>query len=536
MVKYTTITAFVAPRRKRWYGTGGMDRYYLGIDAGTESIRAAIYDTGGTCLGAGVADNHTIYEHAGWAEQRPADWRTAMEDAIRAALADADVDGQEISGIGVDGTTCTLVFLDRARRPLRNAITWMDVRAASEAREASTIDHAARKYAGYGPVSAEWFPARALWVKRNEPEIYDRCTLILEEVDWLTYVITGNLSANINTASVRWFYDVRDGDYPLDFYEAMGLDDISSRLPRPVHPLGEQAGSVQRSFADITGLCEGTPVAVVGGDAWMASIGVNAIHSGCVALSTGSSHALVGFSPRELHARGFFGSCPDAVVPGLHVIESGQTSTGSVLHWFTESFVGAKTVESAASHGESVYDTLNREAAAIPPGSEGLVVLEHWQGNRTPWVDPTSRGVIRGLTLRHTTAHVYRAILEGVAYGTAVIFRTMRENGFEPSQIIACGGATRSALWMQLHADIVGLPISINREQQAACLGSAVAATVAAGTFPDLATAAGAMVHRDRTVEPRPEETERYRPYVDQYVNTYLQLRDLSREISMIDG
>lgn len=527
---------FVAPVPKRWYVSGGMDEFFLGVDAGTESIRAGIYDRHGNCRGSATAANRTFFEHAGWAEQRPADWRAALEESIRAALADAGIDGRQIAGVCVDGTTCTLVFLDGEQRPLRNAIMWMDVRAADEAREASAIDHPARKYVGYGAVSAEWFPARALWVKRHEPQLYERCALILEETDWLTFLITGEVAANINTASVRWFYDARDGDYPVDFYRLMGLDDVSSRLPRPVRAIGERAGTVQPEFASATGLHAGTPVAVGGGDAWMASIGVNAIHACRVALSTGSSHALVGFSPAELHANGFFGSCPDGVVPGLHIIEGGQTSTGSVLHWFTENLVGAGIVESARTNGESVYELLNRQAADIPPGSEGLLVLEHWQGNRTPWVDPTSRGVIRGLTLRHTTAHIYRAILEGVAYGTAVIFRTMRENGFTPAGITACGGATRSDFWMQLHADITGLPITINREQQAACLGSAIAAAVAAESYPDLRTAAAAMVHPQRTVEPRAAQTEKYLPYVDQYIETYWQLRELSRRLSSTSG
>ena len=156
------------------------------------------------------------------------------------------------------------------------------------------------------------------------------------------------------------------------------------------------------------------------------------------------------------------------------------------------------------------------------------MVLEHWQGCRAPWIDPLSRGVIRGLTLGHTPAHVYRAILEGVAYGTEVIVRRMEAEGVRIDTLIACGGATQSPLWMQIHADVCGRPIAIPEEQQAVCLGSAIAASVAAGQHPDLVSAAAAMVRVRTVVNPDPAAHASYRPYVEQYIETY----DLMKEAS----
>ncbi len=511
-----------------------MNRYVLGIDAGTESIRAGLYDLNGNCVGFGVESNETQHARPGWAEQSPDRWQRAMVQAVRSALASAGVSGSQVCGLSVDGTTCTLVFADAHGRPLRDAIMWMDVRAVREAQITADTGHTALKYVGHGPVSAEWFPCKALWVRNHEPETYERCHTILEQTDWLTFAITGEVGANINTASTRWFYDARDGDYPVSFYQQLGLQEISERLPRPVRSIGEQAGEVSERFAAETGLLAGTPVATGGGDAWMAAIGVQTVRPGRVALITGSSQVHVGLSQTELHARGLFGSYPDAMIPGLHVVEGGQTSTGSVLNWFVKNFVGEEVHAEARRRQCSPYDILTARAEDIPPGSEGLVILEHWQGNRTPWVDPTSRGVIRGLTLRHTPAHVYRAILEAVAYGTEVVFRRMRENGFAPSELIACGGATNSPFWMQLHADVTGLPITTAQEQQAACLGSAIAAAVGAGEYDTIGEAADAMVHTARRIEPRPGESERYRDFVDQYTATYEQLHELSRELTML--
>jgi len=272
-------------------------------------------------------------------------------------------------------------------------------------------------------------------------------------------------------------------------------------------------------------------VAGGGADAFIGVIGINALKPGTAALITGSSTLVIGITEKEIHARGLFGSYPDAILPGLQVIEGGQVSTGSVVHWFTSGFVGADITAQAAARKCSVYDFLNDQAGKIPAGSEGLIVLEHWQGNRTPWTDPLSRGVIRGLTLGHTPAHVYRAILEGVAYGTEVILRRMQDAGVRVDSLTACGGATQSPLWMQIHADVSGKEIAIPQEQQAVTLGSAIAASVAAGLHPDLTTAADAMVRVNRVVKPDARAHESYKPLVGQYEETYESLKDASHRL-----
>lgn len=174
---------------------------------------------------------------------------------------------------------------------------------------------------------------------------------------------------------------------------------------------------------------------------------------------------------------------------------------------------------------------LDELAAKIDPGSEGLVVLEHWQGNRTPWVDAESRGVIRGLTLKHTPAHVFRAIMEGVVYGTQIILQKMEEGGVVVDEIIACGGATQSDLWMQIHADVTGKRIVIPEEQQAVSLGSAIAGTIAAGIYPDLRVGADAMVRIAKVITPDKRKTEIYKEYVRQYEATYECLKDESAKL-----
>jgi ribulose kinase len=336
----------------------------------------------------------------------------------------------------------------------------------------------------------------------------------------MVYRLTGEVTGNINTSTVRWFYNDRKGGLPKSLYNRIGLDDIYDKVPKRVLKIGEKGRGPDEGNGERTGLPK-DPVACGGADAYIGVIGVNALRAGKMALITGSS-SCISVSPRLSSTPGALREFPDALIPGLDLVEAGQISTGSVLKWFLSNFVNSEIEQEAERRGGSVYDVLNERAAELEPGSDGLVVLEHWQGNRTPWVDANSRGVVRGLTLSHTPAHLYRAIMESVAYGTEMIIRRMREAEFQIDEIIACGGATQSDLWMQIHADVTGTPITIPEEQQAVSLGAAITATVVAGMYRDIQTAADAMVKIAKRIDPIPENTEKYREYVDQYDATYI--------------
>ncbi|MBU8913287.1 MAG: hypothetical protein KOO61_04635 [Spirochaetales bacterium] len=509
-----------------------MAEFVLGIDAGTESIRAGVYDRTGRCLGFGTAENVNHHRHPGWGEQRIEEWEISLTKAIRGAVVASGVDAKQIGGIGVDGTSCTVIFMDEQGRPLRDAVMWMDIRASREAAEIAASGDPALRYTGFGNVSAEWFPCKVLWMKRHEPDVYKKAKTIFEHTDWLVYRLSGGeITSNINTTTIRWFYDDRKGGIPTSLYDGVGLGDIYEKLPERVVKIGEVAATLGPQMAAETGLSEGIPIAGGGADAYMGVVGINALEPGRLALITGSSHLQVGISDTEVHAAGLFGSFPDAILPGLQVVEAGQVSTGSVLKWFVSNFLNDEITSEAARRNGSIYDVLNELSAELPPGSDGLLVLEHWQGNRTPWVDPNSRGVIRGLTLKHGPAHIFRAIMEGVAYGTKVIIDRMEAEKFNINEIIACGGATQSDLWMQITADVTGRPITIPKDQQAVSLGSAMAATVPAGIYPSVAEAAAGMSETEKQIDPNPDAHRAYGEYVRQYAATYAALKDESARL-----
>lgn len=500
----------------------------MGIDFGTESVRVGVFSPAGRPLAFASREYPLRHPHPGWAEQQPGEWWAALVQASRAALAQSGVAKEEIVGLGADCTSCTVVALDAGFNPLRPAIIWMDVRAADQARRIAATGHPALKYNGYGNVSAEWMPCKALWLKENEPELYGRARYVGEFIDWLTCRLTGEWVGSINNTSIRWYYDRNQGGWPESFYEQIGLGDVLDRFPPRVLDMGAVAGLLRPDAAEELGLPAGIPVAEGGADAFVAMVGLDVLQPGKMAFITGSSHLTLGQSAAPLHARGVFGAYTDAVVPGQYTVEGGQVSTGSVVKWFKENFCG-KEAALASERGVDVYSLLNEMAARVPAGSEGLIVLDYWQGNRTPYVDPEARGIIRGLSLKHTTGHLFRAIIEGIAYGTEHILRTFRDNGYQVNEMVGAGGPTKSPLWMQIHADVSNTPISLTRVPDAPALGSAILGAVAAGLYPDMQQAAARMVEVTGRIEPDAGAHEAYKFYVDQYINTYPPLQELIR-------
>jgi ribulokinase len=493
-------------------------RYVLGVDGGTESLRAGVFDLQGRPLALASSAYATDFPQPSWAEQNPDDWWRALGLAVRQAVQEAKIRPHEVAALAVDTTCCSVVALDSAGKPLRPAVIWMDLRSGDMAAEVAACGDPALEVnsAGAGPVSAEWMVPKALWLHRHERALFDRAATVCEFQDYINYHLTGRMVASICNASARWHYHSCRGGYQPSLLRRLGLEPLLEKWPREVLPLGKVIGGLTAAAAEHLGLPKGLPVAQGGADAFIAMIGLGVVRSGRLALITGSSHLQLGVSDKPLHGRGLWGTYPDAVIPGLHIVEGGQTSTGSVVNWLK------RLLPDSIS-----YDKLNAEAKALPPGAEGLVVLDHFQGNRTPYTDANARGVISGLTLKHGPAHLYRAMIEGVSFGTALIFETMRANGFSPNEVVICGGCTRSDLWMQIHADTAGLPLVLTEVTDAPALGSAILAAVGADCYSSIIEASDAMVRVVRRVEPELARHAAYMPFYEAYKDTYAAIAEI---------
>lgn len=506
--------------------------FVLALDAGTERIRASIFDQNGELLSFYGSNYSTNFPRPGWAEQDPAEWWQALVTAVRGAVKESGLKAEDIVGIGLDATCCSVVFMDSKQdKILRPSLIWMDVRATEQARQIFATDNQALKYNGWSGVSPEWMPCKALWVKENEPEIYSQADTVFEFLDWLNYKLTGRITASINNVTVRWYYNRREGGWPVDFYEEIGLEDVLDKFPKEILDMGDVVGGLLPEVAEELGLKPGIPVAEGGADAYVGMLGLNVTEPGRLALITGSSQMQLGLSEVQAHHKGVFGFFPDAVIPGYSVVEGGQISSGSILKWFKDNFLGTEAAR-AEKEGISVYQLMDEEAAELEPGSEGVLALDYWQGNRTPWVDPEARGMFWGLSLKHKTAHLYRAIMESVAFGTQHILSTWRKAGFKIGEVYACGGATKSPLWMQIHADVTNTPIHLTKVQEAPSLGSAILATVAAGIYENTTIAAKNMVSVLKTITPNEEAHEKYQFFFEQYVQTYPKMKELMHNVT----
>jgi sugar (pentulose or hexulose) kinase len=458
----------------------------LGIDVGTESVRAVAVDAAGARLASAAAPLRTTFPRPGWAEQEPGEVWDALVRATREVAAACPV---PVAALALATTSVTLVTCDERGAVDGPAILWMDTRAAAEAAEISASGHPALRSTG-GLLSPEWMLPKALWLARHEPERYRRAAHVAELHDWLLRRLTGAWTASLGLACSGWSYVPQRGGYADDLLGSFGLEHARAGWPEPGAP-GAHAGALTAGAASACGLAEGIAVAHGTMDSYAAALACGVLEPGRLAVSLGSSSCyLVEVGEPRSDPR-LLGPVPDAFVPGRYGLQGGQTSAGSVARWFRTQLGEGRT-----------FAELDAEAARRPAGSDGVRALDTFQGSRTPHRDPARRGAITGLSLGHDRGAVFRALLEAVALGGRVILDVLREVEPGIARVVACGGATRSPLWMQLHADALGLRVDTLADPAAAALGAAICAAACAGLHPDLATAAETMARPGASYEP----------------------------------
>lgn len=496
---------------------------YLGIDCGTESTRAVLFDAKGNQLAQASIVSANIFPQAGYAEQKPEDTIRQLIEAVKACCSNLPPDRiGDIVSLCVDGTCSTVIFSSFEGKPLRNAILWMDTRAVQETLEIEQTKHPLLRYAG-GEDAVEWLIPKALWVKKNQPDVYRCADVIAESTDYVNHWLTGRWTASICNATDAWNYVSVEGGFSIDFFEAIGAPELLNKLPSCILPLGTCIGNLREEAADALGLPAGTMVAQGGIDAHLGYLGLGVEESGILGLTIGSSSVHLVYSDQPKFVKGIWGPYPDIILPRKWLMQGGQSSTGSALKWFRDNF--SPSANAALVSGSLPYDELDKMAIEVPPGANGLTIVEHFQGNRTPFRDALSRGTMFGMTLATTEADVFRALRESAAFGTKLILETLRAGGVNIHSIIASGGGTRSNLWMQIHADVCGLPIKITNTQNVSALGCAMCGAVAAGQYRDLSEAMTAMKGTVRVIEPDLQSQELYiEPYY-KYIRAYQAMR-----------
>ena len=523
--------------------------YAIGIDGGTGGIRCHLFDcTTGQCVRAVERTYDTTYgvPRAGCATQICDAWVERMCDATRELLhlEEGKITIDDIAAMCVDTTCCSVVFMDDDGTSLYPCIMWCDMRAGAketkdvlaQAKKKNETTRVRRRSVmgmaktirvncdGEGPVSAEWMVPKALWMKRHEREVFDRATRVCEYQDYMNFRLTRRYCASANNVSVRWHFREEDGKKvpPKELLEALELEDLLEKWPKEVLKCGEVVGNItEEAFEELFKGAKYREIPVVqgGADAFIGMVGLGAIQPKTMALITGSSHLHLAVTEKSMFGKGMFGAYENALVPeAKFIVEGGQTSTGSITNWFKEQF-------------NCTYEDIFKEAEEIPIGCEGLVALDHFQGNRTPHVDAESKGCFTGLTLKHSRAHMFRAILESICFGTKAVVDTMRKNGTKIETIVIAGGATRSRFWLQMHADVTNCEVIVTECPDAPALGCAILASVGVGIYQTAEEACGHMVKRLETIKPNKKSTTEYeKVYEKAYSKLYGLCKTLRKE------
>ena len=486
----------------------------IGLDIGTRTARAGIFTPKGDLLSRGIASYDFQQPRPGWAEQDPIAVLQASQQAIRHALDQLPVDSTRIVGLAISGTAVTLVTCDQNGDPLAPALLWMDTRAHHEAKEISEIDSEWLRYTG-GCVSPEWMLPKALWIRRHQRQLYERCARFCELTDWVTYRLSGEWSASLCTLSAEWSYVSRLGGWPETLLDGVGMPDLVQRLPERINEPGKVIGKLQPTLAQSLGLPSGLPIIQGLIDSYSAALGLNVLAPGRVIASLGTSSAYLAMIQEPSFDPGLLGPVPDAFGRGTWTQQGGQTSAGALVDWFIRQLGSGKE-----------YATLDAEAALISPGADGLLALDCWQGSRTPYRDPLARGAFWGLSLRHTQVHLYRAVLESIAFGGRQILGLLAKVGVHADELWVCGGGTRSALLTRILADVTGIPLVLPTQPEAAILGVAICAAVGAGLFPDLRSAATQMTRAGDRIEPDRDAKHLYQAIYEEYLMGYPILKE----------
>ena len=479
---------------------------FLTIDGGTGGIRVGLYNHKGDCLSFATKEYRTDHPKPGYAMQDPFDWWNTLKDVIPQALDKANIQADQIDALALDTTCTSVVVCKKDGTPLYPSIIWMDVRAAKEAEE--LLEKTNEFY------SPEWMPPKLAWLKRNERKIYDQAEVFCEYQDWLTFKLTGKWCMNNNTAC-NWGYSIYDG-FSEKIYEALDITDAVDRFPsEEVYRVSEKVGTLSKEAADVLGLKEGTPIAQGGVDSSIGLLGIGVNKPGRIGMITGSSNLAMALNEKPLLNPTGSNNGPDNLIRGYYTDYVGQSSSGSILSWFTKEFCNGLN-----------YHQMDELAKDVPIGSRGLLLLDYFQGNKHPYQDGKARGMFYGLSLSHKKEDLYRAILEGVAFGSERILDTFREHGVQVKEMNIAGGSARSDLWMQIHADVSDIIINVPEDINAPNLGCAIACAVMCGCYPDLPSAVEAMVRYKRSYYPDKENHEKYKKIYELYKSFYPLNRD----------
>jgi L-ribulokinase len=526
-------------------------KYSIGVDFGTLSGRAVLVDVEHGDIVAQDTKNYTHgvmeeYLPSGaklppdWALQNPRDYIEVLEATIAAVVKDLEVPAQDIIGISIDFTACTILPIDKEGTPLcyredlrNNPHAYVKLWKHHAAQyEANKLNHIAetmgedflRRYGG--KISSEWLMPKVMQILDEAPEIYEMTDRFIEAADWVTMQLTGKEARNSCTAGYKAMWHKQKGYPAKEFYTALNpkLENlVEEKLSYDIYPQGSKAGELTEEMAKKTGLLPGTAVAVANVDAHVSLPAVGITGPNKLLMIIGTSTCDIICDREEKIVPGMCGVVEDGVLPGLFGYEAGQSCVGDYFEWFIKNGVPGSYYEEAEKRNMNIHQLLTEKASKLKVGESGILALDWWNGNRSVLVDVDLTGMMIGMTLTTKPEEVYRALIEATAFGKNIIIENFEATGIFVEQLYACGGISKkNPMMMQIYADVTNREVFIGASDQTAALGAAMFGAVAAGRdnggYDTIFEAAKKMGRtEEKTYKPIPENVDAYKKLYHEY-------------------
>ncbi|WP_028389951.1 FGGY-family carbohydrate kinase [Bacillus cihuensis] len=504
--------------------------YLLGTDIGTSGTKTILMDTEGNLIAQDLQEYDVLTPKPLWAEQWPNVWLDATKTSIKNTVQKSGIPAGKIRGIAISGLYGgSGIPLDENMEPVRPCMIWMDRRAEAETKW--VLDHigeeklrevthnGADPYYGY---------TKILWMKNHEPENWQKTRLFLPPNDYVIYKLTGQIAIDYSSAgNIGGIFDMNSRTWSKEMMDAMGIP--LSMMPEKIVESTDIVGGLTKEAAAELGLLEGMPVIASGIDSGAANIGLGVFESGIYAAAIGTSMCAALISDQPVKGK-------DLIVwpylfdaKRLSYYFAGGATAGAIVKWFRQTMCQYE-VEAEKAGGKNAYDVLNEQAADIPVGSEGLVVLPYFMGERSPIWDSDAKGTIVGLSLAHTKAHIYRAFLEAVAFSLRDAIEATGENLGE--YILLAGGVTKSKLWRQIFADVTGYPVVCPIHDVEANMGDVMLAGIGTGllSYEDVKK----WQVLDQKIMPNEENHRKYNDYYQVYQSIYQNLKSNMKTLTRL--
>lgn len=494
----------------------------IGVDIGTTNVKACILDTTtGTVIASAAAEHPLFHPHPGWAEQDPDNYWHAVSSCIAHCLAQHPGAAEQVAAVSISGLVGVTLPVDRDGRPLRHAMIWMDSRSSAECEQIRQSVGEARINAVNSNRVASWFiEPKALWLRTNEPRIYESIHKLLSPTGYCNLRLTGEFSINPGDAGLFYPYDHARGRWDHTLTAALGL---SPDIYPDISSSDTVIGTVTRQAAGETGLRPGTAVVAGGTDIGSAALGAGVTEPGQAYYSMGTGSNLGVLIPRERQLEEYRILKWPHVVDGLTLFDAPMAFTGASLKWFRDKFADPEVVI-AERMGENVFDLVTAQAGQVPPGADGLLYLPYLGNSLAPRWDDRVCGVFFGVQPFTTRAHFIRALIEGVAFDLYSNVRIAEDAGAEFDELVLNGGPTKSALWNGITANVTNKRLLVPDVDEAAPLGDAVIAASGAGLYDDVREPMKQLAPIDSVIEPDPELHARYREYFELWQQLYQDL------------